>query len=40
PLEKVDLVDAYPEFATYAESGGREGANWHTQPKANKRYIP
>ncbi|EHU5171615.1 LruC domain-containing protein [Vibrio parahaemolyticus] len=40
PLENVDLVDAYPQFATYAESAGSQNANWHASPKANKCYIP
>ncbi|ETZ10653.1 hypothetical protein AJ90_18085 [Vibrio parahaemolyticus M0605] len=40
PLENIDLVDAYPQFATYAESAGSQNANWHASPKANKCYIP
>ncbi|WP_367989803.1 LruC domain-containing protein [Vibrio sp. NTOU-M3] len=29
PLEKVDLVNAYPDFAAYAESGGQQKQNWY-----------
>ncbi|MDF2152744.1 LruC domain-containing protein [Vibrio sp. CAU 1672] len=40
PLERVDLVDAYPAFQTWAESGGAQGTDWHTAPTPNKCYIP
>ncbi|PMK03216.1 LruC domain-containing protein [Vibrio sp. 10N.261.55.A7] len=30
PRERVDIVNAYPEFATYAESAGENATNWHT----------
>lgn len=42
PLERVDLVNAYPEFAQYAESGGELKPNWHLENKAtpNKIYQP
>ncbi|CAM2994972.1 LruC domain-containing protein [Vibrio rarus] len=33
PIERVDLVHAYPEFAAYAESGGEQNTTWH---KANR----
>jgi LruC domain-containing protein len=42
PLERVDLVNAYPAFATYAESGGTLEKDWFISNKAvtNKIYQP
>ncbi|NOI10948.1 LruC domain-containing protein [Vibrio alginolyticus] len=40
PLERVDMVDAYPQFQTWAESGGELSTDWHTTPTPNKCYIP
>ncbi|WED28482.1 LruC domain-containing protein [Vibrio sp. DW001] len=42
PLERVDLVNAYPAFATYAESGGTLEKDWFISDKAvtNKIYQP
>ncbi|MGF1754694.1 LruC domain-containing protein [Vibrio makurazakiensis] len=40
PLERVDIVTAYPNFADYAESGGQESKTWFNTPAANKRYEP
>ncbi|MGY3571428.1 LruC domain-containing protein [Vibrio paucivorans] len=42
PREKVDLVNAYPEFAEYAESSGSKKQDWYLEEKAtnNKYYQP
>ncbi|UTZ29231.1 LruC domain-containing protein [Vibrio campbellii] len=40
PLERVDMVDAYPQFQTWAESAGEQSTDWHTAPAPNKCYIP
>ncbi|MEZ8084188.1 LruC domain-containing protein, partial [Enterovibrio norvegicus] len=34
PREHVDLVDAYSEFAGYAESGGNNNQQWYLIEKA------
>ncbi|CZF83094.1 hypothetical protein GCE9029_03633 [Grimontia celer] len=41
PREHVDLVEAYPEFAGYAESGGENNLQWYLLEKAteNKYYL-
>lgn len=39
PLERVDLVNAYPSFANYAESGGALEKDWFKPEKANKDKI-
>ena len=38
PLEYIDIVDAYPEFQAWAESGGVTDENWHQSPAAGKTY--
>ncbi|WP_045407787.1 LruC domain-containing protein [Vibrio jasicida] len=38
PLERIDMVEAYPAFQTWAESGGTESETWHQSPTADKRY--
>ncbi|MGF1696405.1 LruC domain-containing protein [Vibrio lamellibrachiae] len=42
PQERVDLVTAYPEFATYAESAGQNSQDWHSEDNAssNQFYLP
>ncbi|WP_047047902.1 LruC domain-containing protein [Vibrio mexicanus] len=35
PKERVDLVNAYPEFATYAESAGQQSQDWYLPENAN-----
>ncbi|HIF9075614.1 TPA: LruC domain-containing protein [Photobacterium damselae] len=40
PQEKVDMIEAYPVFQTWAESGGILNSNWHTVPTTNKCYLP
>ncbi|CAH1527602.1 LruC domain-containing protein [Vibrio jasicida] len=38
PLERIDMVEAYPAFQTWAESGGTESETWHQSPTADKCY--
>lgn len=38
PLERVDMVEAYPAFQIWAESGGTESETWHQTPTADKCY--
>ncbi|KXF83396.1 LruC domain-containing protein [Enterovibrio coralii] len=40
PREHVDIVEAYPEFAGFAETGGSSNADWYLLEKAteNKYY--
>ncbi|MEZ8140428.1 LruC domain-containing protein [Enterovibrio sp. FF113] len=42
PREHVDLVDAYAEFAGYAESAGNNNVNWYLLEKAttDKTFAP
>ncbi|WP_240645417.1 LruC domain-containing protein [Vibrio mediterranei] len=42
PLEYIDLVVAYPQFATYAESSGENAQNWFESQYATpgKCYVP
>ncbi len=39
PLEQVDIVDAYPAFKTWAESGGTSSETWHQSPTTQKFYV-
>lgn len=34
PYERVDLIDAYPEFVDFIQSEGSENPIWYTLPKA------
>ncbi|WP_394251465.1 LruC domain-containing protein [Vibrio profundi] len=40
PLENVDLVTAYPDFADYAQSGGTRSTTWFNSPSNNQCYEP
>ncbi|WP_372061815.1 LruC domain-containing protein [Vibrio sp. 10N.261.51.F12] len=42
PTERTDLVEAYPQFATYAESSGDQAQTWFETQYATpgKCYIP
>ena len=40
PLEKVDILTAYPQFATWASSGGVLNTTWYDNPAPGKTYIP
>ncbi|MEZ9510404.1 LruC domain-containing protein [Vibrio breoganii] len=39
PLERTDLVHAYPEFAEYAESGGQQKTTWHKRNRSDRSKI-
>ncbi len=38
PNEKVDILEAYPQFQTWAESGGALSLNWMEAPVAEKIF--
>lgn len=38
PLEKVDILIAYPNFQTWAESGGLSNLNWFLSPNLAKIF--
>lgn len=40
PLEKVDILTAYPDFAMWASSGGVLNTDWYEYPAAGQTYIP
>ncbi|WP_417873792.1 LruC domain-containing protein [Xanthomarina gelatinilytica] len=40
PLEKVDILTAYPEFSLWASSGGVMNTTWYDNPAAGQTYIP
>lgn len=40
PLERVDILTAYPQFATWASSGGVLNTTWYDNPAAGQTYIP
>ncbi|WP_200796932.1 LruC domain-containing protein [Vibrio quintilis] len=39
PSERTDLLQAYPDFQMFAESGGSQGRNWYTNSKASSQFI-
>jgi LruC domain-containing protein len=38
PLEKIDIVEAFSEFATWAGSGGSQNATWYLAPNPEKVF--
>lgn len=38
PQERVDIVTAYPQFKTFAESGGEDATTWFQSPEAGQCY--
>lgn len=40
PLEKVDILTAYPDFAMWASSGGTMNTDWYENPAPGQTYIP
>ncbi|HAD97214.1 MAG TPA: hypothetical protein DCG19_07385 [Cryomorphaceae bacterium] len=38
PNEKVDILEAYPQFQSWAESGGSANQNWMESPVASKIF--
>ncbi|WP_282176743.1 LruC domain-containing protein [Vibrio nereis] len=39
PLERTDLVEAYPQFANFAESAGQQGQQWYIPNNARTHLI-
>jgi LruC domain-containing protein len=37
-LEKIDMVQAYPQFASWAASGGSQNTSWFLNPDAEKVF--
>lgn len=40
PLEKVEIIDAYPQFKAWAESGGIQNRDWYKYPDESKTFVP
>jgi len=38
PLEKVSILEAYPQFQSWAESGGSTNADWYNYPDNSKVF--
>lgn len=39
PAERVPLIDAYPQFQPFVESGGSQDADWYHTNKANNTLL-
>ena len=40
PKEKTEIIDAYPMFKSWAESGGSLNRDWYKHPDETKTFIP
>ena len=40
PNEKIDIVDAYPQFKDWAESGGTVNQDWYNYPDESLTFLP
>ncbi|MBI9039574.1 MAG: LruC domain-containing protein, partial [Bacteroidales bacterium] len=40
PLEKIEIINAYPQFQVWAESGGSENQDWYNYPDDSKIFVP
>lgn len=40
PIEKTEIIDAYPQFKVWAESGGTENKDWYNYPDKLKTFLP
>lgn len=38
PIEKVEILEAYPEFQQWAQSGGGQNTDWYTNPVPEKVF--
>lgn len=38
PIEKTEILDAYPDFQTWATSGGSSQTDWYTRPVDSKVF--
>ena len=39
PAEYVSILDAFPQFKTWAESGGANNSNWYKYPSSNPELV-
>jgi LruC domain-containing protein len=39
PFEKVSILDAYPDFASWAESGGENNPEWYLNPSTDPTKV-
>ncbi len=39
PKERADLLQAYPQFKTFTESGGQQGLDWFKPTQANPAHL-
>ncbi len=39
PLERIDVINAYPQFLQFVESLGQENTTWYTKPNAQHHLI-
>jgi len=40
PNEKTEILDAYPQFQEWAESGGTVNRSWYKHPDISKTFLP
>jgi len=40
PIEKTEIIDAYPQFKDWAESGGSVNPDWYNNPDETKTFLP
>ncbi len=40
PNEKTDIIDAYPQFKDWAESGGTVNQDWYNYPDVSLTFLP
>jgi len=40
PNEKIEILDAYPQFQAWAESGGTVSQDWYNNPDESKVFLP
>jgi LruC domain-containing protein len=40
PIEKIEILNAYPQFRDWAESGGSLNRNWYDYPDESKTFRP
>ena len=40
PNEKIEIINAYPQFQAWAESGGSLNVDWYKYPDVSKTFLP
>lgn len=40
PIEKIEIIHAYPQFKAWAESGGTQNRDWYNYPDKSKTFLP